>query len=198
MIHTVQRQDVLPQPWRNGGGSTCELLAWPPGADWQCRISVARIESHGPFSSYAGVERWIAVVQGEGMVLHFANRRVRLSMGSAPLRFDGASAPQCGLLGGATQDLNLMAQNAAGHADMFTVQTQEDWASSAALRAVYTATAATLQVDDGPGLNLPAHTLAYSEQASLQRWRLTPAPTAATGQPVAHGAWWLQFTARPS
>ena len=86
----------------------------------------------------------------------------------------------------------------AGHADMFTVQAQEDWASSAALRAVYTATAATLQVDDGPGLNLPAHTLAYSEQASLQRWRLTPAPTAATGQPVAHGAWWLQFTARPS
>ena len=198
MIHTVQLQNVQPQPWRNGGGSTCELLAWPAGADWQCRISVARIEKNGPFSAFPGVERWFAVVQGEGVVLRFANRRALLSMGSEPLRFEGASAPQCDLLDGPTQDLNLMAQSAAGRAGMFTVKAGEDWASSAALRAVYTADAAMLQVDDGPGLNLPAHTLAYSEQAGHQLWRLTPSPTASTGQQVARGAWWLQFKARPA
>ncbi len=194
MIRTVGLQDVQPQPWRNGGGSTCELLAWPAGSgDWQCRISVARIESNGPFSAFPGVERWFAVVQGEGVVLRFANRRALLSVGSEPLRFEGASAPQCDLLDGATQDLNLMAQSASGRAGMFTVKAGEEWDSSAVLRAVYTAHAALLLVDDEPGLQLPAHTLAYSEQAAHQRWRLTPAPSASTQAP---GAWWLQFKPR--
>ena len=227
MIHTVRLQDVPAQPWRNGGGSTCELLAWPAGgasggassgtsnrtssatsggpsdgpstAPWQCRISVARIEQNGPFSAFPGVERWFAVVQGEGVVLRFANRRALLSVGSQPLRFEGASAPQCDLLDGATQDLNLMAQSAAGRAGMFRVTAGEDWDSSAKLRAVYTAHAAWLQVDGEPDLNLPAHTLAYSEQAAHQRWRLTPSPAApatALDSTRTPGAWWMQFKPR--
>ncbi len=225
MIHTVRLQDVPPQPWRNGGGSTCELLAWPSvgasggasgGASsgpsdgpsggpsdgpsttpWQCRISVARIEQNGPFSAFPGVERWFAVVQGEGVVLRFANRRALLSVGSQPVRFEGASAPQCDLLDGTTQDLNLMAQSAAGRAGMFTVTPGEAWDSSAKLRAVYTAHAAWLQVDGEAGLSLPAHTLAYSEQAAHQRWRLTQAPSASpSDSPRLPVAWWMQFKPR--
>lgn len=30
-------------PWRNGGGATRELLAWPYAEDWRVRISVALI-----------------------------------------------------------------------------------------------------------------------------------------------------------
>jgi environmental stress-induced protein Ves len=41
-------------PWKNGGGVTRELLAWPGGGDWQVRISVAEIEADGPFSSFPG------------------------------------------------------------------------------------------------------------------------------------------------
>jgi uncharacterized protein len=195
MIRTVRLLDVQPQPWRNGGGSTCELLAWPLGSShWQCRISVARIEKNGPFSAFPGVERWFAVVQGEGVVLRFANRRALLSVGSEPLRFEGASAPQCDLLDGATQDLNLMAQSASGRAGMFTVKAGEAWDSSAPLRGVYTAHAVLLLVGDEPGLQLPAHTLAYSEQAAHQLWRLSPIASA-TATP-APGAWWLQFKPR--
>ena len=30
-------------PWRNGGGVTRELLAWPDSKDWALRVSVADV-----------------------------------------------------------------------------------------------------------------------------------------------------------
>ena len=50
--------------WRNGGGRTRELLAWPDAADWKVRVSVADVESDGPFSAFPGVQRWFAVLEG--------------------------------------------------------------------------------------------------------------------------------------
>jgi hypothetical protein len=99
---------VAPQPWRNGGGVTHELLAWPSAADWQLRLSVADIERDGPFSSFPGVQRWFCVLQGEGVLLEFNGQNKRLRLGDAPLGFDGAAAPGCLLLAGPTRDLNLM------------------------------------------------------------------------------------------
>ena len=58
-----------PQPWRNGGGVTRELLAWPDGGDWRVRVSVADIDADGPFSAFPGVERWFAVLEGAGVAL---------------------------------------------------------------------------------------------------------------------------------
>ena len=65
----VRVVDTAPQAWRNGGGSTRELLAWPAGADWRVRVSVAEIGADGPFSAFDGVERWFAVLSGAGVVL---------------------------------------------------------------------------------------------------------------------------------
>ena len=189
MIHTVSLADVAAQHWRNGGGVTQELLAWPAEAaasDWQLRISVARIDRDGPFSAYPGIERWFAVVQGEGVVLRFANRRLMLGAGSEPVRFEGASAPDCGLLDGPTQDLNLMVRSDAGRGAMLTARSGEEWVSTARLREVYTAVAATLQIDGSDAVDLPAGTLAWRDEAGQQPWRLKPG-----GTPVR--AWWLQF-----
>lgn len=198
MIRTVALADVPELPWRNGGGVTQELLAWPQLAaaadpanltEWQMRISVARIERNGPFSAYPGVERWFAVVQGEGVVLRFANRRALLTAGSEPVRFEGVAAPGCDLLDGATQDLNLMVRNAAGSGGLFSIKTNDEWVSTAPLRAVFTAAPATLQIDDTDAAVLPAGTLAWSEEAQRQRWRLL-----SPGSPP--HAWWLQFKPR--
>ena len=190
MIHTVSLEHTAPQPWRNGGGVTQELLAWPAAEvaalNWQLRISVARIEKGGPFSAYPGVERWFAVVQGEGVVLRFANRRVMLGAGSEPVRFEGASAPGCDLLAGPTQDLNLMARSDAGRGAMLLARGGQEWVSTAWLRGLYTADAVTLQIDDRDAATLPAGTLAWHEGAGQQRWRLKPGATPAR-------AWWLQF-----
>ena len=106
---------VVPQAWRNGGGLTRELLAWPSARDWTLRISLADVQADGPFSSFTGVQRWFAVVQGAGVQLMFADATYRIGLTDEPLCFDGAQAPGCALLGGATRDLNLMLRGAAGH-----------------------------------------------------------------------------------
>jgi len=185
LIHTVSLADGAAQPWRNGGGVTQELLAWPH-ADWQLRISVARIDRSGPVSAYPGVERWFAVVQGEGVVLHLANRRLMLGAGSEPVRFEGAAAPACDLLDGPTQDLNLMVRSDAGRGAMRLARSGEDWVSTARLRAVFTLDLVTLQVDGSAAIDLPAGTLAWRDEAGQQVWRLKPGSA-----PIR--AWWLQF-----
>jgi hypothetical protein len=110
----VRTIDVTPQPWRNGGGVTRELLAWPPAGDWRVRVSVAAIERDGPFSSYPGVERWFAVLAGAGVELTIDGRVRRLRRGDAPSSFSGDADTRCRLLDGPTQDLNLMLRGARG------------------------------------------------------------------------------------
>jgi environmental stress-induced protein Ves len=39
--HVVQLADVAVMPWRNGGGVTRELAAWPARDAWHWRMSVA-------------------------------------------------------------------------------------------------------------------------------------------------------------
>lgn len=60
---------VASTPWRNGGGATRELLAWPDPRDWAIRLSVAEVERDGPFSQFPGVRRWFAVLSGGGVRL---------------------------------------------------------------------------------------------------------------------------------
>jgi len=44
--------NTQPSPWKNGGGTTRELLAWPDPQDWTLRLSVAQVEADGPFSRF--------------------------------------------------------------------------------------------------------------------------------------------------
>ena len=78
--HTVALADVAPSAWKNGGGTTRELLAWPSPADWVFRLSVAEVQADGPFSSFAGVQRWFAVLSGAGVRL-----RLGAAAGALPL-----------------------------------------------------------------------------------------------------------------
>ncbi len=105
-LNTVSLSEVSPQPWRNGGGVTREVIAWPVAEAWQLRLSVAQIDKDGPFSVFPGVQRWFAVLAGEGVCMTPPNIEVR--RGDAPFEFDGAIAPMCRLIDGATRDLNLM------------------------------------------------------------------------------------------
>jgi uncharacterized protein len=106
--------DVPAQRWRNGGGLTRELLAWPGGEDWRVRVSVADIEADGPFSTFPGVQRWFSVLQGAGVELSIGEQRHRLHRGDAPLCFAGDATTACRLLDGSTRDLNFMLRGATG------------------------------------------------------------------------------------
>jgi environmental stress-induced protein Ves len=111
----VRLDEVTPAPWRNGGGVTRELLAWPGPDHWSIRISVADIERDGPFSPFPGVERWFAVLAGGGVRLTIDGDASPLTVRDQPVRFDGGAATTCQLLAGATQDFNLMLHGASGH-----------------------------------------------------------------------------------
>lgn len=104
----IHADDIAPTPWKNGGGLSRDLLFWPSIEAWRVRVSLADIGRDGPFSAYPGVERWFAVVEGDGVELQFAQGPRRQRRGDAPLHFDGADAPGCRLLASATRDLNLM------------------------------------------------------------------------------------------
>jgi len=108
----VSLADVPPSRWKNGGGITRELVAWPSVTDWRWRMSVAEVAQSGPFSRFDGVQRWCAVLSGAGVRLNLGLPPVEqvhtLTPGSAALCFDGAAPVRCTLLDGPTQDFNLM------------------------------------------------------------------------------------------
>jgi environmental stress-induced protein Ves len=186
--------DRPPQPWRNGGGVTRELFTWSaadadPAGPWQLRLSVADITRDGPFSAFPGVDRWFAVLQGGGVRLALPGRPAcTLTPDSDPLHFAGEAAPACALLAGATRDLNLMVQRAAGQGSMQRVAGARPWLSAAPLRALFTTEPLHLQTDDGPAIAVPAWTLAIHTDAAGQRW----ATDAKSARPA---AWWLAFAA---
>jgi uncharacterized protein len=179
----IVRADAVPaQPWKNGGGVTRELLAWPDAGDWQVRVSVAEIERDGPFSAFPGVERWFGVLKGAGVELDFGGRAVRLTRTDPPLRFDGAAAPGCRLLDGPTRDLNLMLRGLQG--TLRLVDDESDWSPGAAAAGLFTAVAGTC-VADGTPHDLPAYALLWFAPAPRTlRFRAGERPAAAIG-------WWI-------
>ena len=139
MPRVVRCIDVPAQRWRNGGGLTRELLAWPTANDWQVRISVADIELDGPFSIYAGVDRWFTVLQGQGVELSVGAELHRLERGDAPLHFAGDLPTTCRLLDGSTRDLNLMLRQATG--SMQIAADAQDWSPGATQCGLFSAVA---------------------------------------------------------
>ncbi len=109
----IQLRDIKPAPWRNGGGKTRDLLAWPNAQAWTWRASVAEVAESGPFSSFMGAQRWFAVLDGDGVCLTVDGYLHMLSKSDPPLAFEGGLTTTCELLGGATQDFNLMVQGGA-------------------------------------------------------------------------------------
>ena len=185
-LHAIRLDSITPTPWKNGGGTARDLLAWPAVAHWSLRVSVAEITRDGPFSDYTGHDRWFAVLQGVGVALQLGTDRREQRLGAAPLRFDGALAPMCWLIDGATSDLNLLVRRDAGRGSMATAHADHDWVSPIAWRALFTTHALELQVD-GSSTRIDGAALVWSEAAAQQRWRIaTPLPQGAL-------AYWIAF-----
>lgn len=182
-LHTVALSSAAAQAWRNDGGVTRELLAWPAADAWRVRVSVADVAADGPFSAFPGVERWFAVIDGPGVELQFADRRVRCDGRTHPRRFDGADAPLATLLGGATRDLNLMLQ--AGRGLMQRARPDEPFRAEGPWAGLYAADPVRLVTLDGDVLDLPAGTLAWTDGPL----------TGHVEAPQMARAWWLALEA---
>jgi environmental stress-induced protein Ves len=165
--------DTPPTLWKNGGGTTRELLAWPTPQDWTLRLSVAQVDADGPFSRFDGITRWFAVLAGAGVRLHIADasQTHSLDVSSSPLEFDGAVAVDCTLIDGPTKDFNLMARSARHpQTRMQRVKGQADWQGTTLnLLAVWANTApATLHPQNHAAIHLKPGTLAWASLDAAQ------------------------------
>ncbi len=205
-MRIVAAAQVAPVRWQNGGGLTRELLALPAGGGWGLRISVADIAADGPFSSFPGVTRWFAVLEGAGVRLAWPGRAaLDVRPGDAPLRFDGADAPGCALLGGPTRDLNVMLRDGFGRATLTPCRAGEEMRIGLA-RALGVFATRPLRLRDGGGsVDLPPLSLAWidtTDTAPRAWWVEDPTDElgrgAHTGEPpAARGplGWWIQIDA---
>lgn len=117
-MQVLRLADLVVMPWKNGRGSTREYLVHPPGAsaeEFFWRISRARVDRHGAFSIFPGIDRTLSVVEGDTIDLCFSNRTVRLDRATPPYRFSGEEPILCRIPGAAIEDLNVMTDRAHWH-----------------------------------------------------------------------------------
>ncbi|WP_271579161.1 HutD/Ves family protein [Bradyrhizobium sp. CCBAU 11361] len=108
----VRTTECRTSPWKKGGGSTTEIAISPPSAsldafDW--RISTARVASDGPFSEFPGVDRTLAVLEGDGLSLTIGDSApIVLDRNAEPVNFPGDTRAAARLHAGEIRDLNVM------------------------------------------------------------------------------------------
>ncbi|TPJ39064.1 HutD family protein [Mesorhizobium sp. B2-5-13] len=111
-MRVLRATDYRVMPWKNGGGTTTEIAVSPDGAgldDFDWRVSMARVERSGPFSNFAGIDRTLSVLEGEGIVLDVAGRPPeRVTPASQPFSFPADQPTSAALIAGPITDLNVM------------------------------------------------------------------------------------------
>ncbi|GAB3190355.1 HutD/Ves family protein [Hydrogenophaga aquatica] len=182
-MKVISAADVPAVPWRNGGGLTRELLAWPDPADWRLRVSVADIASDGPFSAFPGVTRVFAVLEGPGVALTWPGRRVEQRTTDMPLTFDGADPPQGQLLDGPVRDLNVMCRGGS----VSVLPAANPWRPAYGARAGLFARVPGRWQCGPQSVPVPARTLLWDDAASGSEWRFV-ADTDDTTNPA---GWWI-------
>src|SRR5690554_7458074 len=106
-------------PWKNGGGSTREIMVYPPEAGFDTfswRISLAEVAQPGAFSTFDGIDRHIVLTHGKSMVLHNQTQQSAYTLTPfAPYPFVGEDQIEGILPDGPTFDFNLMVRREHGH-----------------------------------------------------------------------------------
>ena len=106
--------DYQVMPWRNGGGSTTEIAIGPHGAGldgtpfiW--RVSMADVAVDGPFSAFAGYDRNLTMLEGNGIVLDAGDKgRFDIDEPYRPVAFSGDWRMEGRLIDGPIRDFNVM------------------------------------------------------------------------------------------
>ncbi|MDP5228173.1 MULTISPECIES: HutD family protein [Arthrobacter] len=111
-MEIIRFAGIRPEPWRNGGGVTREIARHPLTGEWDWRVSIAEVGTAGAFSTFAGMERVISVIDGELLLLtvdgvEHAMEKYR------PFRFSGDAESGSALPMGDIRDLNVIARRGA-------------------------------------------------------------------------------------
>lgn len=122
-MKVLRHSDFAIQPWKNGGGTTYEIVRSPtdasgakPLGEWDWRVSMAVIASSGPFSHFEGVDRTLVMVEGE--VSLWSPRGENTLRPYDLIRFAGEEAITASLVSPVARDLNIMVRRAWGSANV--------------------------------------------------------------------------------
>lgn len=96
-------------PWRNGAGVTSELATGVVDEEIVWRVSIARIDEPGAFSSWPGMHRGLTLLTGDEVVLT-VNGNERAVLRGQSVEFSGDAVVGCALPGGPVEVLNLMSR----------------------------------------------------------------------------------------
>jgi environmental stress-induced protein Ves len=138
-FHRFDLAQLPAMPWKNGGGTTREIVCRPEGAgldDFDWRVSVANIGMPGPFSAFVGVDRQIMLLDGDGVHLRGAGIDHKLDEPYMPFAFSGDVPLDCTMLGGASIDFNVMTRRGCVQAELRIAQAAETLAASAGVLMV--------------------------------------------------------------
>lgn len=116
-------------PWKNGLGHTTELAISDGGCldDFAWRLSIATVSNDGYFSNFSGYQRYLILIEGEGLTLDHSNGDVdKLTQLLDISRFDGASKTHGTLVNGTIKDFNIMTKqgNFTAQVDTYTAKSQ--------------------------------------------------------------------------
>ena len=114
-------KDRIATPWKNGGGTTSEVIVFPPNAgfdDFGWRVSIARVDSSGPFSVFAGIDRHLAMLRGHVVLKTSGRAPVEISPEAQPISFPGDVPTEADVVDGPATDLNVMTRRGTFRATM--------------------------------------------------------------------------------
>jgi environmental stress-induced protein Ves len=171
-------------PWKNGGGITYEAIRLPATGDpFSWRVSLAQIDSSGPFSDFTGYDRHMVLLQGHGIALKFdgGEHRALRRVGDW-LQFDGGVPVHCELLDGPCMDLNLMvskSMRAAARLEWLGRSLRVD-AGRGQTVIFSLEDAISIEAGDGESARLEPWDLAVLSQGSARLNRIAPDKPAAS------------------
>ena len=184
-LSIIPRASFVPLPWKNGGGMTYQAIRLPPTGDpFLWRVSLAQIDSSGPFSDFTGYDRNMVLLQGRGIALKFGDgEQTTLQKVGDWLRFDGGVPVHCELLDGPCMDLNLMVSKlmrAAARLERLGGNLQVDAGRGQITLIFSLEDALSIDAGDGKSLRLEPWDLAVLSQGSARLNRMTPDKPAAS------------------
>jgi environmental stress-induced protein Ves len=142
MHRLLKPVDYVRMPWKNGGGMTTEIVAYPSGAtlaDFDWRLSVADVAADGPFSRFSGVDRILTLLSGAGIVLSGGGQPTELRAPYEPCEFSGDDEIRGALVAGPVRDLNLMLRRDRVRGRIVVVRDEGARIAPARWRACHTA-----------------------------------------------------------
>lgn len=123
---TLLRHDAYDRrPWNNGGGMTRDVWLYPQAAspvDFDIRVSLASIETDGPFSAFPAIDRTITLVGGSSFILDFDGKREQRIGFLQPFSFDSEQTPSSRLDDGGASAFNVMSRRASWSHEVSIIQ----------------------------------------------------------------------------